>query len=163
VTVHQTVLAAALHAGGVASHLSAAWFWGAPVPATDPVDVTVTDRRRSGPVAGVRVHRPVDLVDVDPVVRSGVPVTTPLRTVLDLGAVASPAVVAGVLDHLVAVRLLTLATVQAGLDRHAGRGRRGVGALRVVLGPAAARRSVGGATAAGSAGRHDREPATRGA
>jgi hypothetical protein len=134
VTMHQTVLAAALHAGGVASHLSAAWLWGAPVPPTDPVDVTVTDRRRSGRVAGVRVHRPIDLVDLEPVVRGGVPVTTPVRTVLDVGAVASPAVVARVLDHLVAVRLLTLDAVRSGLDRHAGRGRRGVGAVRAALG-----------------------------
>jgi hypothetical protein len=131
--VHQTVLAAALRTGGVASHLSAAWLWGAPVPPVDPVDVTVTDRHRSRRVTGVRVHRPTDLLDLEPQEQDGVPVTTPERTLVDVGAVASAAIVAEVLERFVAAGLVTVGAVSAALDRHAGRGRSGVGALRTVL------------------------------
>ncbi len=129
----QAVLAAVLLTGGTASHLSAAWLWGAPVPGTDPVDVTVTDRRRSTRAVGVRVHRPTDLVDLDRAERAGIPTTSPLRTALDVGAVAPPAVVAVVVGRLVVEGHLTLEALRSGVDRHARQGRRGVGALRLVL------------------------------
>jgi hypothetical protein len=129
----QAVLAAVLLTGGAASHLSAAWLWGADVPGVDPVDVTVTDRRRSSRVVAVRVHRPMDLADLGPIERYGIPTTSPLRTALDVGAVASPEAVAVVVEHLLGERLLTLATLRAGANRHARRGRRGLGPLRRVL------------------------------
>jgi AbiEi antitoxin C-terminal domain len=129
----QALRAAAVAAGGVASHLSAAWLWGAPVTPVDPIDVTVSDRRRSSRVAGVRVHRPTDRLDLVAVERRGVPVTSPLRTLLDVGAVASREVVAIVLATFVADDLVTDDALRDGLDRHARRGRSGVGALRVAL------------------------------
>jgi hypothetical protein len=135
----QAVLAAVLVTGGAASHLSAAWLWGADVPGVDPVDVTVTDRHRSARLAGVRVHRPTDVADLGPVERHGIPVTSPLRTALDVGAVAPPAAVALVVECFVAQRYVTLDALRAGVERHARRGRRGLGPLRLVLAGAALR------------------------
>jgi len=129
----QAVLAAVLVTGGAASHLSAAWLWGAAVPGVDPVDVTVTDRHRSARLAGVRVHRPTDVADLGPVERYGIPTTTPLRTALDVGAVAPLDAVAAVVEHVLAQRYVTPAALLAALDRHSRQGRRGLGALRRVM------------------------------
>jgi hypothetical protein len=135
----QTILAAVLLTGGAASHLSAAWLWGADVPGTDPVDVTVTDRRRSARAAGVRVHRPTDLADLLAVDRGGVPTTSPLRTALDVGAVAGPDVVGAVVECFLGQRFVSLAQLRAAVEHHGRRGRSGLGALRRVLaGPAPA-------------------------
>ena len=129
----QTIAAAVLATGGVASHLSAAHLWGAEVPGIEPVDVTVVDRNRGVAPRGVRLHRPTDLQDVVGVVRSGIAATNPLRTALDAGAVASPLVLAGIIETFLVRRYLSLATLEFGLRRHAKQGRSGLGALRLVL------------------------------
>lgn len=133
VTGLQTIAAAVLATGGVASHLSAAHLWDAEVSGLEPVDVTVVDRNRGVALRGVRLHRPTDLDDVAGVVRSGISATNPLRTVLDAGAVASPLVLAGILETFLVRRYLSLATLELGLRRHAKQGRSGLGALRLVL------------------------------
>jgi hypothetical protein len=117
----------------VASHLSAAHLWGAEVAGVEPVDVTVVDRNRGVAPSGVRLHRPTDLQDIAGVVRFGISATNPLRTVLDVGAVASPPVLAGVIETFLVRRYLNLATLEFGLRRHAKQGRAGLGALRLVL------------------------------
>ena len=132
-TALQTIAAAALATGGMASHLSAARLWGAEVPGVDPVDVTVVDRNRGMALRGVRLHRPIDLGDVTPVVRGGISATNPLRTVLDVGSVANPVVLAGIIETFLVRRYLSLATVEFGLRRHAKQGRSGLGPLRIVL------------------------------
>ena len=129
----QTIAAAVLATGGVASHLSAAHLWGAEVPGIEPVDVTVVHRNRGVAPRGVRLHRPTDLQDVVGVVRSGIAATNPLRTVLDAGAVASPLVLAGIIETFLVRRYLSLAALEFGLRRHAKQGRSGLGALRLVL------------------------------
>ena len=129
----QAIAAAVLATKGIASHLSAAHLWGADVAGTDPVHVTVLDRGRAPRPPGVRVHRPTDLVDVGAVMRSGVPATNPLRTVLDVCAVCGPVVLAGIVETFLVRRYLGLATLELGLRRHARQGRAGLGALRLVL------------------------------
>jgi hypothetical protein len=129
----QMILAAVLLTGGAASHLSAAWLWGVDVPGTDPVDVTVTDRRRSARAVGVRVHRPTDLAGLLAVDRGGVPTTSPLRTALDVGAVAGSDVVAVVVEWFLVRRLVSLAELRAAVEHHGRRGRSGLGALRRVI------------------------------
>jgi very-short-patch-repair endonuclease len=129
----QAVDAAVRATDGIASHVSAARLWGVALRGADPVDVTVTRRGRSHRLAGVRVHRPTDVADLAPVVRAGIPTTTPLRTALDVGAVAPAEIVAAVVEHLVVHRFLGLCTLRAGVERHARRGRNGLGALRLVL------------------------------
>jgi len=129
----QAIHAAVLATGGLASHLSAAWLWGAEVRGFDPVDVTVARRERSPRLVGVRIHRPVDLADLRAMSRAGIATTSPLRTALDLGAVCPATTVAAVVEHLVVHRYVSLRMLRAGLDRHRRRGRSGLGALRLVL------------------------------
>jgi very-short-patch-repair endonuclease len=74
----------ALGAGAVVSHRSAAAIWGLLSPARGPIDVTVPGdggRRKRG---GIVIHRSSTLVAGVSTRRSGVPLTTPARTIRDL-------------------------------------------------------------------------------
>jgi very-short-patch-repair endonuclease len=117
----------------MASHRSAAYLWGAEVDGIAPVDVTVVDRRRGLRLAGVRVHRPVDLDDLRPVRRSGISTTNPLRTALDAGAVCPPVTVAAIVETFIIRRYLGVRTLDQALHRHSRQGRAGLGALHLVL------------------------------
>jgi very-short-patch-repair endonuclease len=132
-TAEQTILAAVLACDGIASHLSAARLWGAEVAGVEPVDVLVMDRASGVRPRDVRVHRPTDHRDSRPVNRQGIPTTSPLRTALDVGAVASPDVVAGILEAFVVNRYLSLATLRTARARHRRHGRTGLGVLSIVL------------------------------
>lgn len=73
--------------GAVLSHRSAAVLWDLLRPEKDePVHVSLASR--SGRFRGgeVRIHRPRSLAPSDLTRRSGIPVTTPSRTILDLRA-----------------------------------------------------------------------------
>jgi very-short-patch-repair endonuclease len=59
--------------------------------------------------------------------------TDPLRTLLDLGAVAGPDVVAAVTETFLIRRYMGLATLRRAVAAEAGPGRRSVGPLRAVL------------------------------
>jgi very-short-patch-repair endonuclease len=125
-TPHQRLLAAVLACGegAVASHWSAAWLWGL----ADELHLCVTVPKNRGPrPPGVTVSRR----DLErPVIRKGIPVTSPLRTVVDLD---DPIFVEQAIDRGVAIRLFTVAAVEAELERLAGSRRPGVGALRWAL------------------------------
>lgn len=125
---HQRLMAAVLGAGdgAMASHLSAAWLW----DMADDLELAVTvPVGRSPRLTGVTVYRR-DLPTSS--VRQRVPVTNPLRTVLDLGSLGRGFVDEAV-DRGLASRLLTVAAVEAELDRLAGRGRAGVQTVREAL------------------------------
>jgi very-short-patch-repair endonuclease len=132
--VPQRILAAVLAcgAGTLASHRSAAVLLGADVALTE-IDVIVPRRRRGPSMEGVRVHRPVDRHDLGPVIRQEVPVTSPRRTLLDLGAVASVDEVCVVLDHLIATKAVTAAAVDRSLAARRRSGRNGVTVLEAAL------------------------------
>jgi very-short-patch-repair endonuclease len=70
--------------GAAISHRSAAEMWALLEPQDGPVDVSVPGnggkRRRSG----IRVHRSLTLLPANVTLRSGIPVTTPARTISDL-------------------------------------------------------------------------------
>src|SRR5215470_5440494 len=72
-----------LPAGAAFSDRTAAWLHGLDVPPCDPVEVTVPHACRVSGRAGVRIHR-CNLSEGEVVVRKGLPVTSPLRTVFDL-------------------------------------------------------------------------------
>jgi very-short-patch-repair endonuclease len=73
--------------GAVATARSAAVLWDVGLAeATDDVEVTLPPAVRAGHVPGVRVTRRA-LPGADTTVRRGIPVTTPLRTALDLGRI----------------------------------------------------------------------------
>ncbi len=130
----QTIMAAVLVAGPdvLVSHTSAAHVWGVDACTASPVHVTLTDRSRSVRLPGVVAHRPVDLVDMRPVVRHGISVTNPLRILCDLGAVA-PALVSHALEHFLIAGTVRPDAVRSALERHARPGRNGVEPLRSAL------------------------------
>ncbi|MBW3555936.1 MAG: DUF559 domain-containing protein [Actinobacteria bacterium] len=128
----QRVLAAVLAAGpgALASHRAAARLWG--MGRSDVVEISVP-RARPRQLAGVVVHRSRDL-EVEPGLSRGhIPVTRPMRVVVDLGSVVGPDVVEDALDLALANRLFTVAGVEWALDELARPGRRGAGVLRRVL------------------------------
>src|SRR5688572_1949505 len=84
----QSVMAACLAAGrgAVASHRSAARIWKLVESHDDITELTV--HRQKGPrPKNVVVHRMADLVPTHTTVRRHLPVTNPLRTIVDLAAV----------------------------------------------------------------------------
>jgi hypothetical protein len=101
--------------------------------------VTVPRLGRSR-LRGVDLHRPVDY-PTHVVTVNRIPCTNPLRTLVDLAAVAPEAAFDDAVDRALARRLLTTAGVEAELDRLGRHGRSGVAAVRAGLG----RRGLAGA------------------
>jgi len=109
---------------GVLSGLSAAFLHGLDYPPCSPVEVTIRGTSR---FAGLAICRNL-LVPEDIVMRRGLRVTSPLRTVVDL--VSRLATVEGVvaLDAALHKRLVSLEHVRAWIDAHPRH--RGVAKLR---------------------------------
>jgi very-short-patch-repair endonuclease len=128
----QSLLAACLAAGpgAAVSHRSAAHEWQlAEFP--DVVEI-VTPRATWPRLAGVRVHRSHDLRPDHTTYRRRVPITKPLRTLVDLGQ-SAPWAVPDALDRGLASKLFSFAAVDAALHDFSRRGRTGVGILRKVV------------------------------
>jgi len=131
VSPEQEALAACLAAGpgAVASHRSAAALWrlrGVEAPRAE-----ITVRGSACPsLLSVTVHRTdrLDPADVSRACR--VPVTSPARTLLDLGAVSPAWVVEPALEDALMRGLVTFPLLTATLARLCGPGRRGAGVLR---------------------------------
>lgn len=123
-----TVLAAG--AGAMASHRSAARLWG--LLDDDVLELTVPAHRRPR-LRGAILHRSADAAGAQVVRRRAVPVTSPLRMLVDLGAVVGARAVEDVLDRALERRLVTVAGVERSLSELGGRGRAGAGVLRGVL------------------------------
>ena len=120
-----------LSCGGTAvlSHRSAAALWQIR-PATDgDVDVTVTRQLRARQGIRIRRVRALELQDVTS--RHGIPVTTPARTLVDLGAVLDRRSLARAVEEAEVQRLVNRRGLADALARN--RGRRGAAALRRVL------------------------------
>lgn len=131
VTWWQRQLAAVLAAGpdAAASHRAGAYLWD--VWDGEPEIEISVPRRQSIRLPGVIVHRTRDPMRIH--YRKGIPVTTPMRVVVDLGAVVSADVVETVLDRAEVARLLSVAAVEWELAAVARPGRRGSATLRTVL------------------------------
>lgn len=129
---HQAVMAACLASSGVASHRSAAALWGFRGCEPGVVEVTVPGRRSSD-LAGVLCHTSEKLEMSDTTERAGLPVTTPARTLLDLGAVVRRHAVERALEGAIHRELVTPAELRATLHRAGARGRDGTGVLRDLL------------------------------
>lgn len=132
VTSHQRILAAALATRAPAPHRAATSVWGAELGPTPPREVLVANGRHPRP-PGVVVHRTTRLDPKDITRRHGIPVTNPLRTLVDLGAVATPEQVELALDSFTSRKLITVAGARAYREKLAGSGQRGVGVLGEVL------------------------------
>ena len=112
---------------------AASWVWGLTrerVPASYEI---VVSRRQRPRLTGIVVHRFADVDLTEPVMRRGVPVTNPLRTVADLGAVAAFDEVMAAVETGHRMGLLRMPALTAELARVARRGRDGCGVLRAVL------------------------------
>lgn len=131
-TDHRALMAAVLAAGSgcLASHRSAAWLWGLGDP---PLPEVVVPRSRRPRLHGVVVHHPLDLPKARRSVKDGIPVTNPLRTLVDLGAVCEADAVADAVERALIARLVTFRGLSAEWRRVAKPGRSGSGVLRRIL------------------------------
>jgi predicted transcriptional regulator of viral defense system len=128
-------LLAACWAGGfraVASHRSAAALWDFAGGRPSIQEITCPRWRRARH-DGLVVHESNAFDPVDAMLIEGIPVTTPERTLLDLGAVCHESVVEMALDAAEKRELVTLESVRATVKRLARSGRNGVGTLRRLL------------------------------
>jgi hypothetical protein len=128
-------LLAACWAGGfraVASHRSAAALWDLAGGRRSIQEITCPRWRRARH-DGLVVHESKAFDPVDAMVIDGIPVTTPERTLLDLGAVCHESIVEMALDAAEKRELVTLASVRAAVTRLGRSGRNGVGTLRRLL------------------------------
>lgn len=128
-TPEQALMIALLEVGpaAIGSHQSAAWLLGLMAPPTrHSVTVGLSTRWRPGPFD---VHR----LKGDPpavVMCRRIPVTSPLRTLVDLAGVVAPPVLDDAVDRAVASKLATVAAIEGELERLSRRGRKGAGAMR---------------------------------
>lgn len=124
------VLAAGEHA--VVSHRSAAAVWGMRPWTTTFVEVTMPGRggvkRRRGRIA----HHSYDLPDGERRTESGIPTTSPARTLLDLAAVVPPHHLRRAVERAEQAEIFDLDEVIAVMEAH--RGRPGSRALTTLLG-----------------------------
>jgi predicted transcriptional regulator of viral defense system len=128
-------LLAACWAGGfraVASHRSAAALWALAGGRRSIQEITCPRWRRARH-DGLVVHESKAFDPVDAMVIDGIPVTTPERTLLDLGAVCHESVVEMALDAAEKRELVTKESLRAIVKRLGRSGRNGVGTLRRVL------------------------------
>jgi hypothetical protein len=110
--------AATVELGAVVSHDSAAVLWGLELSHQAGQHVTVPRSRGRARHEGVVVHR----LDVDEVqVRAGIPVTTPLRTVLDCAASLATNYAVVVADSALRVGLVKPDELRAAAARTTGR------------------------------------------
>jgi hypothetical protein len=116
----------------VVSHRSAAVWWALRgVVALQP-EVTVIGRGRND-VEGAIVHRTDVLADLDLVRVGRLWVTSPPRTLFDLGAVCPIRTVERALEDAIFRKLATFHSCREVLERCRGRGRRGAAALAAIL------------------------------
>ena len=130
----QELLAACWGAGpgAVASHASAGALWGLRGVEAKATEITVVGDRHHR-FAGVTSHRTDRLDDIDVSRRLRIPVTTPARTLLDLGAVVPVEVVEPALEDALLRRLVTFKLLLNTLERLGGPGRNGAGVLRALV------------------------------
>jgi hypothetical protein len=117
------------------SHASAAAIWRLDDAPTGVDTDVVVPRSRAPRVAGVAVHRVVCLDPRDVVSQRGLPVTDPVRTVIDLAGMLSSDDLERVLIRALSARLLTVRAVLGRLDEIGSSGRAGVSLLRTLLAP----------------------------
>lgn len=117
--------------GSVASHLTAAHLWGLLPFRDERIDLSVASDRRVR-IAGIHIYRSQTLPGPNPV-REGIPVTTPARTLLDIGVRCRPHHVTMAVESALHDRLVTLTGLERELERFGGRGRRGCATLRSLL------------------------------
>jgi len=130
----RSVLAAVLSASApaAASHRTAAYLWNMTSLRPDRIEV-VSRRHLRVHRLPFTVHESKDLLDSDIVAIEGIPVTVASRTVVDLGASASPRFVERCLDTGLRKDLFTAWEVRRFIARVGRPGRTGVGTIRPLI------------------------------
>ena len=128
-TWHQAVMIAVTTSGNrtLASHQTAEYLHG--LVDRRPASIEVVVPRWERAKVDFVVHESLDLRREDASVVAGIPISTAVRTVVDLGA-SAPWLVETALDSGLRRRLFTLNDVAAFVGRVAKKGRRGVGVIR---------------------------------
>jgi very-short-patch-repair endonuclease len=110
----QSVMAAVLGAGAAAwaSHRTAARLWRLPVPAIDLIELTTPLERRVR-IPGVRGHRSGVWHELDVATASGVPTTSPARTIADLSSAVELERLGRVVDDGLRRGILSLTAMHA--------------------------------------------------
>lgn len=132
-TWEQDVMNVLLYAGGdgVASHRAAAKMWGFR-SVDEEVEVSIRYPRKAT-VEGAIVHSIRDLEHEDRTEVDGIPVTTPERTICDLGLIFSDTEVHRILRHAIATGLVLPRDLWNMRQRTSKQGRNGTGVLERVL------------------------------
>lgn len=115
-----------------ASHRTAAYLWAMTSKRPDDIEVT-TKRHRRRIRCEMTVHESKDLRASDIVNVDGVPVTSAVRTIVDLGASAPSWLVERCLDSGLRREFFTAMQVRCFIARVARPGRSGVGAIRPLI------------------------------
>lgn len=132
-SVGQRLLAPALAApGALVSHRSALWLWGLAGRDMQTVELVVPREQRPR-FAGATYHRCRDLHLTGVSERFRIPVTNPVRALVDGAAVMSRVDTRQALDRIIARKLASVVAVMAEVDRVGRPGRRGAGVLRELL------------------------------
>ncbi len=122
------VLACGPHA--VLSHASAGGLFGILAKRSGPIDVLVpVGRTPCRP--GIRVHRSRHLARHDVARHGGIPVTSPVRTLIDLSTQLSPPQIERAINEADKLDLIDPESLRSALEER--RGQRGVRALREIL------------------------------
>jgi hypothetical protein len=116
-----------------ASHRAGGQIWKLDGVPPDYVEISVTRADHARLRGGVVVHWSTDLIENHITLRNGILVTTPMRTLVDLGAVCRAHVVRLALHDALGRRLVTIDGVGAVMEQVARKGRRGVGVMRSLL------------------------------
>ena len=106
--------------GAALSHWSAAGLWGLWTPMPAEVDVTVVTTSKASANPGVKAHRSRVLQRKDVRIRSGLPVTSPARTLLDIASTATYRQLELGFDRAIIEKLLRPAQVAELLSRAGG-------------------------------------------
>ncbi len=132
-SLRQRIAAAVLSLPALAavSHQTAAEMWGLTDRRIRTIEV-VTPRWDRVHRDDIVVHESLDLIADDVIELDGIPVTSPVRTVVDLGA-SNRWIVELALEQGIRRDLFDLTEVESFVARVARRGRRGVGVIRPLL------------------------------
>jgi very-short-patch-repair endonuclease len=132
----QELMAACLAGGqgAVVSDRAALQVWGMVDLVDPPVEIGIP-RPRSPRFAQGRViaHRRLDLEPSHTTIRKGLPITNPLRTIVDAAGTADREIVQEALDAGISMKLFTIKAVDAMRARLAKPGKNGTGKLRELL------------------------------
>ncbi len=130
-TWEQTVLAACLATGGVASHYTACRLHGSAVVTHDQLTLSVTHGHRKA--EGIELRRAAPFPGEETTHRARIPTTSPLRTLEDMASVVDRETVRELATDFLNRRVVTAKQLSDHISSSARRCRRGSGVLRQVV------------------------------